>query len=627
MTTTTVNSSGGGSAKKLLHWLDTNIERVLLMVTLIAIILLMSYQTLGRYILVEIMGLDMNLAWTEEASRFLFVWMTYLAVPIAIRNRNMIRVTALVDRFSKRWKDALWAMSDVLFFILGCSIFYYGVRHINMLVHFPQTTAVLGMQYWIVYMILPIGFGLMVLRLGQDLYRMVNECGYRPFIMGAVLAAVLMLPSVIGLDLPSAAWLFGYFVIFVALGVPVAICLGLSAFITMYAAATLPVNYIATQSFTAIDNVTILAIPFFIAAGTFMGEGGLSERLLRLADNLLGRLHGGFGMATVLTCMLFAAMSGSGPATVAAIGSLTIPAMVARGYDKHFAAALVAAAGSIGVMIPPSNPFVVYGVAAKSSIGDLFMAGIVPGILVGIVLMGYTFFLAKKNDWHGDKLENPGKQIVASFWDAKWALLVPIIILGGIYSGIMTPTESAAVAALYGLLVGLFLYKGLNRHNLGNCLVDSADTSATIILLMAMATIFGNILTLENIPSAIATFILGISSNKIVILLLINIFLLIVGMFMEALAAIVILTPILLPIVTQLGVDPVHFGVIMVVNLAIGFITPPVGVNLFVASGVSSLKLENIAKAVLPMLGLMILLLLLLTYIPQISLWLPSMAN
>ena len=620
-------SKSNGSQKSIIRWLDANIERVLLMASLIVIIFLMSYQTLGRYILVEVLGLNLNLAWTEEASRFIFIWMTYLAVPISIRHRNMIRVTAVVDRLSKRWQDALWAMADVLFFILGSSIFYYGVRHVSMLMSFPQTTAVLGMQYSIVYLILPIGFGLIILRLGQDLYRLVNESGYRPFIEGVVIAAVVMVPSLIGIELPSAIWLFGYFAVFVVLGVPVAISLGLSAFVTMYAAATLPINYIATQSFTAIDNVTIMAIPFFIAAGTFMGEGGLSERLLKLADNMLGRLHGGFGMATVLTCMLFAAMSGSGPATVAAIGSLTIPAMVARGYNKNFAAALVAASGSIGVMIPPSNPFVVYGVSSNTSIGGLFMAGIVPGVAVGIVLMLYTFYLAKKNDWHGYTLEHPLKQIAASLWDAKWALMVPIIILGGIYSGLMTPTESAAVAALYGLLVGCFLYKGLNRNNLGTCLVDSSETSATVILLMAMATIFGNILTLENIPSTIAEFILGISSSKILILSIINILLLFVGMFMETLAAIVIRTPILLPIVTQLGVDPVHFGVIMVVNLAIGFITPPVGVNLFVASGIANLKLENIAKAAMPMLGLMLLLLLLLTYIPDICLWLPGLAK
>lgn len=613
--------------KHTIKWLDDNIERILLMTILLTIILLMTYQTLGRYVFVRILGMNVNLAWTEESARFLFVWMTYLAVPISIKHRNMIRVTALVDCLPKRWQEALWAASDVLFFILGAGIFYFGIRHIHMLMTFPQTTAVLGIQYAVVYMILPIGFGLILLRLGQDLVRLTRESGIKPLIEGLVIACILMIPSLLGLELNAALWLFGYFIVFIAIGVPIAIALGLSAFITMYAAATLPINYIATQTFTSIDNVTIMAIPFFIAAGTFMGEGGLSARLLTLADDLLGRSHGGFGMATVLTCMLFAAMSGSGPATVAAIGSLTIPAMIERGYDKHFAAALVAAAGSIGVMIPPSNPFVVYGVASNTSVGDLFMGGIVPGIIIGIILMGYTYFLAKKNGWHGDKMEDPWKRIRRSLWDAKWALMVPVIILGGIYSGLMTPTESAAVAAFYGLVVGVFLYKGINRKNIGDCLVNSTNTSAIVILLMAMASIFGNILTLEEIPATIAKAILSISDNPLIILLCINILLLIVGMFMEALAAIVILTPILLPIVLQLGIDPVHFGVIMVVNLAIGFITPPVGVNLFVSSGIANLKLERIAKAVMPMLGLMIIILLVITYVPDLVMWLPNLLN
>lgn len=613
--------------KHTIKWLDDNIERILLMTILLTIILLMTYQTLGRYVFVRILGMNVNLAWTEESARFLFVWMTYLAVPISIKHRNMIRVTALVDCLPKRWQEALWAASDVLFFILGAGIFYFGIRHIHMLMTFPQTTAVLGIQYAVVYMILPIGFGLILLRLGQDLVRLTRESGIKPLIEGLVIACILMIPSLLGLELNAALWLFGYFIVFIAIGVPIAIALGLSAFITMYAAATLPINYIATQTFTSIDNVTIMAIPFFIAAGTFMGEGGLSARLLTLADDLLGRSHGGFGMATVLTCMLFAAMSGSGPATVAAIGSLTIPAMIERGYDKHFAAALVAAAGSIGVMIPPSNPFVVYGVASNTSVGDLFMGGIVPGIIIGIILMGYTYFLAKKNGWHGDKMEDPWKRIRRSLWDAKWALMVPVIILGGIYSGLMTPTESAAVAAFYGLVVGVFLYKGINRKNIGDCLVNSTNTSAIVILLMAMASIFGNILTLEEIPATIAKAILSISDNPLIILLCINILLLIVGMFMEALAAIVILTPILLPIVLQLGIDPVHFGVIMVVNLAIGFITPPVGVNLFVSSGIANLKLERIAKAVMPMLGLMIIILLVITYVPDLIMWLPNLLN
>ena len=358
-----------------------------------------------------------------------------------------------------------------------------------------------------------------------------------------------------------------------------------------------------------------------------MGEGGLSERLIKMADSWLGRISGGLGMATVVACMMFAAMSGSGPATVAAIGSLTIPAMVERGYDKYFSAALVAAAGTIGVMIPPSNPFVVYGVAANASVGDLFMGGITPGVLIGLVLIFYTYYMAKKHGWHGVKSEHYMHDALCATWDAKWALMVPIIILGGIYSGLTTPTEAAAIAALYGLIVGVFLYKGITKRNFVRALVDSCTTSGVIILLIAMATIFGHILTMENIPTQVITSSWASLNNQIIIMLMIDILLLIVGMFMEALAAIVILTPLLLPIAVQCGVDPIHFGVIMVVNLAIGFITPPVGVNLFVASGISHSRLEDISKAIVPTLILMIAVLLLVTFIPGISMWLPNLLS
>ncbi len=613
--------------KGALHWLDENIEKILLNIGLLSMIFFISYQTLARYVLNQIFGMSISIAWTEELARFIFVWVTYLAIPISIKHRDMIRVDAFVSILPEKWKRILWVSADVLFLILGGAIFYFGTKHVLLLHMFPQTTAVLRWAYWAVYLILPIGFALILLRLAQDLYREYCESGLNSIVIGSLVAILLMVPSVLGIELSAAAWMFGYFILFVIIGVPIAISLGLAALVTMFAAHTLPINYIATQSFTSINNVTIMAIPFFIAAGTFMGEGGLSERLLNLADDLIGNLSGGFGMATVLTCMLFAAMSGSGPATVAAIGSLTIPAMVKRGYDRYFSAALVAAAGSIGVMIPPSNPFVVYGVSANASVGDLFMAGITPGIIVGVVLMLYTYFLAKKNNWRGERHEDAVKRAAKSLWDAKWALMVPVIILGGIYSGLMTPTESAAVAALYGLVVGAFIYKGINRSNIRQCVTNSATNSAMIIMLMAMATIFGNVLALEQIPNKIANFILNISDSKIVILLAINILLLFVGMFMEALAAIVILTPILMPIVLQLGIDPVHFGVIMVVNLAIGFITPPVGVNLFVASGISGMTIEHISKAILPMLVLEIILLLFITFVPEFSMWLPAILS
>ena len=351
-----------------------------------------------------------------------------------------------------------------------------------------------------------------------------------------------------------------------------------------------------------------------------MAKAGISKRLIKFVDTCVGHKKGGIAIVCVIVACFFGAISGSGPATVAAIGALTIPALVERGYDKYFSAALVAAAGCVGVMIPPSNPIVVYGISAQVSIGDLFMSGIVPGIMVGIVLMSYCYWYSRKKGWRGQEKVRNARTLMHAAWDAKWALMVPVIVLGGIYGGIMTPTEAAAIAAFYGLIVGLFLYKEMDFKCLINSCIESCETSAVIIVLMAMATLFGNIMTIEDVPGTVARAILSFSENKIVILMLINVLLLIVGTFMEALAAIVILVPILLPIVTGVGVSPLHFGVIIVVNLAIGFITPPVGVNLFVASGVAKAKLENIAGQALPMIALMLIVLLICTYIPEVPL-------
>lgn len=614
-------------AKTVFQWLDFNLEKVLCSILMMALILLLSYESIGRYIAVSIMHLNPDLSWTEELARAVFIWLTYLAVPLSIRNRDLIRVDAAVGKLPQIWQKRVWAASDLFFFILGAAIFFYGTKHINTLMMFPQTAPAMGISYATFYLILPIGFALILIRLAQDLKALAQETSIKDIFIGFALGLVILLPALLKIQLGSIVYLFGYFVITLVMGVPIAICLGFSALVTMYASATLPISYIATQAYAAIDSVTIICIPLFVAAGVFMGEGGLSKRLLTMCDAMLGRLPGGFGMATVLCCMLFAAMSGSGPATVAAIGTLTIPAMIERGYDKHFSVALVAAAGTIGVLIPPSNPFVVYGVSSSTSITKLFEAGITSGLLVGLVLMLFTFYMAKKHGWRGESHENHWQLVGKTTWQAKWALIVIVIILGGIYSGLCTPTEAAAIAALYSLLVGIFGYKGITKKNIVPVLVDSSNSSCIIILLMAMATIFGNIMTLENIPNMVAQAILGISSNVYVILLVINVMLLIVGMFMEALAAIVILTPLLLPIVTSLGVDPVHFGVIIVLNLAIGMITPPVGINLFVGSSVSKLRLEDIVKAVLPMLTLTIVVLLLVTYIPALSMWLPNLLS
>ena len=620
--TEALNKNEGGSFKKALHWLDENFESVFLVFGLLAIIFLITWQVAYRYIFVKLTpgASTMVAAAPEEIARYIFIWISYLAVPVAIKKRDLVRVDMIYEHLPEKLKGISWLIVDVAMLVWAGVVGGQGALQVNHLMHYISISPVLSIPYWALYTILPLAFGLCILRCLQDIYKQVKESGMRDSIIGLALGIVLCLPAVLHVDAPTWAYLFGYFIVLLALGVPIAMALGLATIFAVWGTGLISLSYVSQIAFSSIDKAAIMAIPFFVASGDFMGVGGLSRRLFSMADEFLGSSYGGLALATVATCVLFGAMSGSGPATVAAIGALCIPAMVERGYDQRFSAALVACAGAIGVMIPPSNPFVIYAISANASVGKLFMAGIVPGLLVAAVLMAYSHHLAKREGWRGEVRERNAKTKLKAVWESKWALMVPIIILGGIYGGIMTPTEAAAVAAFYGLIVGLFIHKEINMKNLIPCLIGSACTSSMIIMLMAMAQIFGNVMSIERIPTMVAEFILSLTSSKILILMMINVLLLIVGTFMEALAAIIILCPLLLPIVTQLGVDPVHFGVIMVLNLAIGFVTPPVGINLFVASGISKLRLEEIAKAALPMLGLMIIVLLLVTYIPQLSL-------
>ncbi|MFG6149422.1 TRAP transporter large permease [Halobacillus sp. B23F22_1] len=418
----------------------------------------------------------------------------------------------------------------------------------------------------------------------------------------------------------TATLLFGGLTALLLVSVPIGIALGVASLLVLIYSNALPVEYITQTLISAVDSFPIMAVPFFILAAEIMGKGGISNRLFNLANTLVGHRTGGFAMATIVTCMFFAAISGSGPATVAAIGGIMIPSMVKMGYDKRFATGLVVAAGSIGVLIPPSIPMVIYGIVGSASVGELFIAGILPGSIVAIGLMVYAYFYSKKMGYKGTGEKFTPQRFLKSLGEAKWALLIPIIIIGGIYGGIFTPTEAAAVAVIYALVVGFFLYKELKLKDLPKIFADSALTTATVLIIIGAATVFGRILTIEQIPSQVANFLLSISENPIVIIMLISLLLLFVGCFMDTLAAIIILTPILLPIVADIGYDPVHFGVIMVANLAIGFITPPLGVNLFVGSGISGLSIESLSKAVVPFFIVMIFTLILIIFIPQFSL-------
>ena len=421
-----------------------------------------------------------------------------------------------------------------------------------------------------------------------------------------------------------AAVLFIALVVTLVLNMPVGIAIGVSSLCAILADGRISSLYIVQQLVTSADSFPLMAIPFFILAGELMGAGGVSKRLLNVCNVFLGRFTGGLATVTIVLCMFFAAVSGSGPATVAAIGSMVIPTMLDKGYSKSFTLALIAAAGSIGVIIPPSIPMVIYGVSTSTSISSLFMAGFLPGILIGFSLIVVSYLYCKKQGWKGDERKYTAKEKLAAIWDAKWALLNPIIILGGIYAGIFTPTEAAAVAAVYAFICGAFIYREFNIKEMFATIGNACNTTGTTMVIIGCATAFTKILTIEKIPGAITNGIINFTDNKILILLLINVLLLIVGCFMDTTPAMMVLAPILLPIAMQFGVDPIHFGIVMVVNLAIGFITPPLGINLFVASRVGRSDLETVCSGIIKFILVMVVDLLLITFIPAISMTLPN---
>ena len=418
-----------------------------------------------------------------------------------------------------------------------------------------------------------------------------------------------------------AAVVFITLIVSLVLTVPIGFSLGIASLAYIFATDQLTLGFVARNMVTGTDSFPIMAIPFFVFAGELMGGGGISKRLLDVANVFFGRIRGGLAIVTVVVCMFFAAISGSGPATVAAVGGMVVPTMLEKGYDKKFVLALIAAAGSIGVIIPPSIPMVVYSVTVNSSVSSLFLAGFIPGILIGLVLIAYSYFYARSAGYKGDTEPFSIGRALREVWRGKWALLSPVIILGGIF----TPTEAAAVSVVYSLIIGLFVHKELNFKQMLDVTKRACETTATILVVIGCATGFSKVLTLGRIPTTVATLLTTMTDSKVLILLLINLLLLLVGCFMETVCAIMILAPILFPVVTALGVDPVHFGIIMVTNLAIGFITPPLGVNLFVASRVGKTTLDVVIKGIIPFLVLMIATLMLITYVPAISMFLPNL--
>ncbi|PKO87985.1 MAG: C4-dicarboxylate ABC transporter permease [Betaproteobacteria bacterium HGW-Betaproteobacteria-10] len=421
----------------------------------------------------------------------------------------------------------------------------------------------------------------------------------------------------------SALIIFGLLLTLMVVGMPVGVALGLTVLGFMLSFTDTPVTSVALKMFTGIEKFEIMAIPFFILAGNFLTHGGVARRMINFASAMVGHLTGGLGMSAVLACALFAAVSGSSPATVVAIGSILIPAMLKQGFPLRFAAGVVASAGGLGILIPPSIVMVMYAVTTNSSVGALFMAGVVPGFLLAVVLGVTTWWQARKGAY--PRLPKASwAERWSSFRKAFWGLMLIVVVMGGIYSGMFTPTEAAAMSAVYAFIIAVFVYKDLTFKQIPKVLLDSANMSSMLLFIIASAILFSFILTSEQIPQGIADWMVSMGMGKIGFLIMVNILLLVAGNFMEPSSIILILAPILFPVAVALGIDPVHFGIIITVNMEIGMITPPVGLNLFVASGITRAGMSEMTMAVLPWLYAMLAFLMLITYVPEISLWLPK---
>ncbi|MEH6443464.1 MAG: TRAP transporter large permease [Oceanospirillaceae bacterium] len=414
------------------------------------------------------------------------------------------------------------------------------------------------------------------------------------------------------------------FVCAMAIGVPVPFAAGIAT-VAGLLVADIPLTLMAQAAWTAFEPFPLVTIPLFILAGQLMEHGGMSEKLVAIAQRLVGSYKGGMGLVTVVACMFFAALSGSGPATTAAIGSITIPAMKKEGYQMRFAGAIAAAAGALGSMIPPSNLLIIFALVTDVSIPRLFLAGILPGIVLGLMLMLVVFFISVRNNYGGSAEKFHWGPLLHALWDGKWAVFAPIIILGGIYAGIFTPSEAAAVAVAYGLFVGLFIYRGLTWAKMFKAFKFTALVIGTVLFILGSTKAFGQLVTIFDIPESILALFQGLAAYPWLVMLMIGVFYIIVGMWLESIPQIIIFTAVFFPLVTSLGIDPVVFGVFTVLTCEIGFLTPPIGVNLFVAARISKISIEEISIGVLPLLIPYLIMILLLVFFSGWVTYLPDL--
>ncbi|MBP2496247.1 C4-dicarboxylate transporter DctM subunit [Methylobacterium sp. PvP062] len=420
----------------------------------------------------------------------------------------------------------------------------------------------------------------------------------------------------------SGLIIFGLLIALMLTGMPISIALGLTVLTFLFTLTQVPIESVALKLFTGIENFSIMAIPFFILAGNFLAHGGVARRMIAFTTSLVGHWPGGLGLAGVVACALFAAVSGSSVATVVAIGSIILPAMVAEGYPKRFGAGVITTSGALGILVPPSIILVLYGVSTNSSIGNLFLAGVMPGIVLSAMLATVTFVIAKRRGYPRMPKASWAERLRA-FRESAWGLFLVVMVIGGIYAGIFTPTEAAATAAVYAFVIAVFVYRDLKLSDVPRVLLASANMSAMLLYIITNAVLFSFLMTSENIPQAMAAWLIAMNFSPLIFLLVVNIILLIAGNVMEPSSILLIMAPILFPIAVKLGIDPIHFGIIMAVNMEVGLCHPPVGLNLYVASGIAHMGISELTVAVLPWLLTMLAFLVLVTYWPALSLWLP----
>ncbi|TXI20308.1 MAG: TRAP transporter large permease subunit [Roseateles sp.] len=422
----------------------------------------------------------------------------------------------------------------------------------------------------------------------------------------------------------NSAIIFVLLIVLMLTGMPISISLGLTVLTFLFTMTQVPVESVALKLFTGIEKFEIMAIPFFILAGNFLTHGGVARRMIRFASSMVGHWHGGLGLAGVMACALFAAVSGSSPATVVAIGSVILPAMVKQGFPNKFGAGIITTSGSLGILIPPSIAMVMYSVSTNVSVGSMFIAGIVPGLVLAFLLGFTTWNIARKNNY--PRLPKASvKERWNAFRDSVWGLFLIVVVIGGIYSGIFTPTEAAAMSAVYAFVIAVFVYKDLSFKQIPKVLLDSASMSAMLLYIITNAVLFSFLMTSENIPQAMADWMIAQGFGPIAFLLVVNVLLLLAGNVMEPSSIILILAPILFPVAIKLGIDPVHFGILIVVNMEVGMCHPPVGLNLYVASGITKMGISELTVAVMPWLLTMLGFLMVVTYWPALSLWLPHL--